>query len=219
MSVRRRTSNFLIASNGLWSCDMIAALNWIVPTWFALWKKSAWGWFEFQRNHHLEDMARGRSSEGRNLTKAFGETSEAVLMSNLHLAYDLGIVSDAGIETTASALMGFLLATAAHPDETKAVQCEIDQVVGRGRLPALEHQAALPLVGAYINEVMRWRPVTHGGLPHSNLEDELYNGYIIPKGSVILADTMYEDTPILVASLPRYRQNFCLPLSLAMKTL
>jgi cytochrome P450 len=33
---------------------------------------------------------------------------------------------------------------------------------------------------------MRWRPILPGGVPHSNLDEDTYMGYRIPKGFIIL---------------------------------
>ncbi|KAF2744172.1 cytochrome P450 [Sporormia fimetaria CBS 119925] len=37
-----------------------------------------------------------------------------------------------------------------------------------------------------IDEVFRWRYFVPGGIPHSNIRDDYYNGYLIPKGSVVI---------------------------------
>lgn len=40
-----------------------------------------------------------------------------------------------------------------------------------------------------MKEVLRWRPVAVlGGTPHASTEDDVYEGFFIPKGSTILAN-------------------------------
>jgi cytochrome P450 len=68
---------------------------------------------------------------------------------------------------------------ATHPS-TKA-QEEIDSVNGTHRLLEFENCPSLPYVGAS-REVMRWKPVLPLGLPHAATEDDVYDGYFIPKG-------------------------------------
>ena len=46
---------------------------------------------------------------------------------------------------------------ALHPHVLKRAQSEIDEVVGRERLPNFDDQASLPYVDAIIKEVIRWR--------------------------------------------------------------
>ncbi|KAF8911208.1 cytochrome P450 [Mucidula mucida] len=55
-------------------------------------------------------------------------------------------------------------------------QAEIDDVVGPGRLP---------YVNALLKEVLRVHPPVPTGLPHSATEDDIHDGYFIPKGSII----------------------------------
>jgi hypothetical protein len=45
----------------------------------------------------------------------------------------------------------------------KAVQAELDSVVGRSRLPTFNDQKDLPLLNAFIKEVHRFRPVSSSG--------------------------------------------------------
>jgi len=39
-----------------------------------------------------------------------------------------------------------------------------------------------------MKETLRWNAIIHMGLPHVTLEDDTYNGYFIPKGSLVLAN-------------------------------
>lgn len=50
-----------------------------------------------------------------------------------------------------------------YPEVMKRAQIEIDQVVGRDRLPTFEDAVDLPYVDALICEVLRWCPVTPMG--------------------------------------------------------
>ena len=44
----------------------------------------------------------------------------------------------------------------------------------------------MPYTDAVYREVMRMRPVLPMGLPHTSTEDDVYNGYLIPKGRILL---------------------------------
>jgi cytochrome P450 len=41
---------------------------------------------------------------------------------------------------------------------------ELDEVVGKNRLPSFDDMPSLPTVRAVIKEVLRWRPVVPTGL-------------------------------------------------------
>ena len=44
------------------------------------------------------------------------------------------------------------------PDTMRKAQAELDEVVGRHRLPTFKDKEKLPYVRAMVNEVLRWRP-------------------------------------------------------------
>ena len=92
--------------------------------------------------------------------------------------------SSAGFETTATALMWWILAMVAFPEVQSRAQAELDAVVGRGRLPTFSDAPRLPYVRAVAREVIRWRPAARLGTPHTIAEDDWYEGMFIPKGSV-----------------------------------
>jgi len=72
------------------------------------------------------------------------------------------------------------------PQAATKAQQEIDRVVGPDRLPTWEDEQDLPYVRALIKETLRWRPVNKFGMPHCTSEDDWYEGFFIPKGSVIM---------------------------------
>ncbi|RDB29405.1 hypothetical protein Hypma_016002 [Hypsizygus marmoreus] len=94
----------------------------------------------------------------------------------------------AGADTTVSALGSFFYAMLCNPRAQKRGQEEIDAVIGKHRLPQYGDRSSLPYVEAIYREIMRWRPVTPLGVAHSTSEDDIYNGYFIPKGTVVLAN-------------------------------
>ncbi|RDW64567.1 cytochrome P450 [Aspergillus mulundensis] len=91
-----------------------------------------------------------------------------------------------GADTTVSTIATFFLAMVLYPDVQKRAQEEIDRVVGRGRLPGFSDRANLPYINAVVKEALRWHPVAPMGVAHSSMEDDTYDGYHIPKGSIIL---------------------------------
>ncbi|GJJ09727.1 hypothetical protein Clacol_003951 [Clathrus columnatus] len=97
-----------------------------------------------------------------------------------------GGIFGAGSATTTSALHSFMLAMVMFPRVQKRAQEELDHVLGLGRLPTFEDQSQLPYIGAIVREVLRWFPVTPSALPHTTTEDDVYKGYLIPKGTILI---------------------------------
>ena len=99
-------------------------------------------------------------------------------------------------------MMTFFLAMLLHPDIARKAQQELDVVTGRDRLPTFEDRPRLPFVDAVCKEVLRWQPIaplgtptserpgetseslstSTIGFPHAVTEDDVYNGFFIPKG-------------------------------------
>ncbi|KAH7913776.1 cytochrome P450 [Hygrophoropsis aurantiaca] len=92
----------------------------------------------------------------------------------------------AGAETTQSTLRVFILAMVLYPEVQKRAQALIDSVVGPDRLPNFDDRESLLYIDAILRETMRWNPVFPLGLPHASTEDDIYEGYYIPKGATII---------------------------------
>ena len=76
---------------------------------------------------------------------------------------------------------------ALYPDVQRRAQDELDRVVGSDRLPEFDDLDNMPYIRATVMEAMRWMPVTPFGVPHAVMEDDLYKGYYIPHGCVVIA--------------------------------
>ncbi|CEL01369.1 hypothetical protein ASPCAL00953 [Aspergillus calidoustus] len=83
-----------------------------------------------------------------------------------HIAYIGGVLMEGGSDTTASTLLSFLLAMVKYPRVFRKAQEQVDQVCGIEHSPSFEHLAQLPYVKHCVSEVLRWRPVAAGGIPH-----------------------------------------------------
>ncbi|KAG2115720.1 cytochrome P450 [Suillus discolor] len=97
-------------------------------------------------------------------------------------------VYSAGMETTATVLQTFLLAMVLFPDIQVRARAEIDQVVRHDKMPCLDDRASLPYIDAILREVMRWYPITPLGFAHATLDDDVYEGHFIPKGTTVMVN-------------------------------
>jgi len=91
-----------------------------------------------------------------------------------------------GAETSVGTIQTFFLAMLLNPEVVKKAQMEIDSVIGPDRLPNFEDRSRLPYINAIVQETMRWHPITPMGLPHVSTQDDIYKGFLIPKGSIVL---------------------------------
>ncbi|KAG6917177.1 hypothetical protein DXG01_003613 [Tephrocybe rancida] len=100
-----------------------------------------------------------------------GEIDPGVTIEHIQGASAITYI--AGAETTSSTLSTFILALLLHPECQIKAQEEIDRVLGPGRLPEFSDRDSLPYVGC---------------VPHYTMEDDVYNGMFIPKGSIVIAN-------------------------------
>ncbi|KAG1747528.1 cytochrome P450 [Suillus occidentalis] len=91
----------------------------------------------------------------------------------------------AGFETSTSLLHSFILAMVLYPRVQAKAQAEIDTVVDSTRLPTFEDRPSLPYVEAILRELLRWTTSLPLAVPHATLDDDVFEGYFIPKGACV----------------------------------
>lgn len=114
--------------------------------------------------------------------------------------------STAGAETTTGVIMTFILAMLTCQDVQHRAQSEIDSVVGYQRLPTFSDINGLPYFSAMIKEVLRcvffsywinmfnvldcvrWNPIGPLGVPHATTDEDVYEGYCIPKDCLVISN-------------------------------
>ncbi|KAI5824986.1 cytochrome P450 [Schizophyllum commune Tattone D] len=124
-----------------------------------------------------------------------GETYE---MTHEDIQGAAGAIFAAGQDTTWATLTVFVLNMVLNPDVQHEAQEEIDRVVGRDRLPSFTDRASMPYLDHVLLETLRWCPVSPLGVPHKSLEDDIYRGMYIPKGTIVYANAraMCHDTRV-----------------------
>ncbi|KAF8875230.1 cytochrome P450 [Infundibulicybe gibba] len=90
----------------------------------------------------------------------------------------------AGTDSTLSTINTFILAMTCYPEAQKKAQQEMDLVFGQSRLPEFSDRQSLPYLAALIKEVLRCK-----ALPHVLIQDDVYEGYHIPRDSVVFGNT------------------------------
>ncbi|PCH38747.1 cytochrome P450 [Wolfiporia cocos MD-104 SS10] len=94
-----------------------------------------------------------------------------------------------GSDTSVSALESFFLIMLLYPEVQRKAQAELDCVLEPGQLPKFSDRSRLRYLSALLLEVHRWNPVVPISIPHCVTEDNVFQGYLIPKGSSVIANT------------------------------
>ncbi|KAJ8917683.1 hypothetical protein NQ315_005130 [Exocentrus adspersus] len=98
----------------------------------------------------------------------------------------MGDLFSAGMETIKSSLQWAVLFMLHNTDKMRAVQEELDQVVGRQRLPKLEDLAYLPVTESTILEVLRISSIVPMGTTHAPTKDVNLNGFHLPQHAQVV---------------------------------
>jgi cytochrome P450 len=116
------------------------------------------------------------------LTKTLLSVHEQEGLDDLDISMLVSAFMVDDVETTASVMQWFTALIPAYPEVQRKAQEELDRVVGRGRLPAVEDEANLPYCHAIIKEVERCFNPIWLGTPHAASQNFEYEGKLIPKG-------------------------------------
>ncbi|KAJ7690142.1 cytochrome P450 [Mycena rosella] len=185
---------------GRFLVDVIPALKY-VPAWFpgasfkrkaAEWKKLIQEMVDLPFAASKDAMARGierPSFIASRLTATDDGNDEAALELDIKQVSATMYATDARNGHGRATLLMFLRAMMENPNAQKMAQQEIDAVIRPGHLPGFEDEDQLPYLTAVVKETMRWWPVAPMGVPHAVTEDDIYRGYRIPAGSVIIANS------------------------------
>lgn len=102
-------------------------------------------------------------------------------------SYITGTLLEAGSDTSANTLLGFICAMLVFPEVQRRAQSELDQVVGADRMPQPQDEPRLQYIRGCVKESLRWMPTTIlGAIPHALTQDDHYMGFRLPKGAGVL---------------------------------
>ncbi|KAF9043117.1 putative monooxygenase [Panaeolus papilionaceus] len=115
-----------------------------------------------------------------------------------------------GLDTNMSSALTFFMAMILNPRVQKKAQAELDEVVGKDRLPSIADQANLPYIRSIMAEVFRYFPAIPLSIPHASTQDDEYNGIFIPKGSLIMPNVwhMLHDSEIYPSPMEFFPERY-----------
>ncbi|KJA26058.1 hypothetical protein HYPSUDRAFT_64270 [Hypholoma sublateritium FD-334 SS-4] len=93
------------------------------------------------------------------------------------------------IDTTSALILTWVLAMVQYPEIQKRAQAHIDAVTRKIRLPEFSDRNSLPYIEAILLEALRWHPIVPLAAPHRAIEEDEYDGYRIPAGATVIANT------------------------------
>lgn len=94
--------------------------------------------------------------------------------------------SPSDLPQTMYSMQVFFLAMVRFPEVQRKAQQELDAIISPDRLPEFADKEALPYINAVMKEVVRWHSVVPLGVSHYTTEEDEYNGYRIPAGTIIM---------------------------------
>ncbi|KAF5377278.1 hypothetical protein D9615_006445 [Tricholomella constricta] len=193
----RATLEFSLATApGAFVVDLLPVLQYI-PDWFpgAGFKKTAKAWRQTAirlkddpYEHIKEQVEKGVAVPSFTTSLVERNANPTPEEEDIYKWASAGFYSG-GADTSVSAISSFFLAMVLHPDVQRKARDELIRVVGSGRLPTFKDRDRLPYINALLKEVLRWNPVAPLALPHRLIQDDVYEGYHLPAGSIVFANT------------------------------
>ncbi|KAF8184106.1 cytochrome P450 [Mycena galopus ATCC 62051] len=176
--------------------DVIPILR-FVPSWFpgAGWKKKVKVY-----RHSLQRMTddpyewtKQQVRAGSHVHSFVGDQIEPRTQLTLEeeniIKLAAGGIFSGGADAPVAAVRCFMLAMNLQITEQTKAQEELDAVLGPGVLPTLADRNQLPYCNALFTEVLRRYTLGPLAFPHVTDEDDVHDGYFIPKGSILIPNT------------------------------
>ncbi|KAL5590117.1 hypothetical protein FOVSG1_011984 [Fusarium oxysporum f. sp. vasinfectum] len=162
-----------------------------LPAAISPWHKAADKLFNEQKDLNLHLLNLGNDSSGWNATKQARSLAAKYAkepISDLDLAFTLATSVQGGIETSTRTMLWLFIAAAANKSFMKRAHAVLDAVVGRDRLPRFSDRSSLTYIDAIVSELLRWRPISPGGVPRRADKQDDFKGISIAKNAMVLTN-------------------------------
>ncbi|ESK84360.1 cytochrome p450 [Moniliophthora roreri MCA 2997] len=167
-----------------------------LPDFMSKWKRDSKAKHRAQTEKFLsyflpiKEATLQKRETGSSFCSMLAKMQEQVCLNDLESAWLAAAMCIAAFETTETTLNWLVLAMITFPEVQRKAQEELDRVIGRARIPTLNDLDSLSYMRAVVKEVLRWRPALPTSLFHASLEDDIYEGYYIPKGCLVIPNVL-----------------------------
>ncbi|CAG7852712.1 O-methylsterigmatocystin oxidoreductase Short=OMST oxidoreductase; AltName: Full=Aflatoxin B synthase; AltName: Full=Aflatoxin biosynthesis protein Q; AltName: Full=Cytochrome P450 64 [Serendipita indica DSM 11827] len=172
----------------IWSVDIFPPLRYL-PTWipgFTFPKIGA-------RAYYLASQIRYWSFGAVKKAVAEGSADDSLvsrylanpIVSEDNLRDAVAVMWGAGADTTVTSIVNFLFSIVVFPEWQIKIQEEIDEVVGHDQVPNINNISKLKIFNAVWKESFRWNASVPLGVPHMSTQEDVWNGYYIPKQTIL----------------------------------
>ncbi|EXJ93192.1 hypothetical protein A1O3_01749 [Capronia epimyces CBS 606.96] len=165
-----------------------------LPTWLQWWRPRGERLFEYTKKVYKTqlDGVKARLEKGQQrdcFAVDFLNSNKDGYFDETQQLFTLGTLMEAGSDTTRVSLGQMIAGAATYPDWVQRARAQLDRVCGANaeRLPEWTDRDELPYITATVKEIFRWRPnIAEIGAPTSLTQDDEYEGYRFPKGTVFV---------------------------------
>ncbi|XP_072120915.1 cytochrome P450 1C2 [Mobula birostris] len=146
--------------------------------------------FEFVRSKVEQHRCTYRPGTTRDMSDALigaleGDRPAKEALSREHVEGSITDILGASQDTTSTALSWVLFHLIQFPQLQARLQRDIDEVVGRDRLPGAHDKARLPYLEAFLYEILRFTSFVPMTIPHATTSPVDIKGYHIPQDTVV----------------------------------
>jgi cytochrome P450 len=189
-------ANKVVSGGGIWPVDVFPSLKHL-PMWFpgagfkrsaVIWKAMVEDFVDRPYEWTKSEMRKGTAVSSFCTTLLEQDSKTADEQYEDDVKWTANSMYSGSADTTMTLMTQFILAMIMNPEVLAKAHEEIDRVVGNDRLPTFEDRPNLPYIECVMNESLRWGPSLPLSLPHRLMEDNVYRGMFIPKGSLIFGN-------------------------------
>lgn len=173
----------------------ILPISRLLPSWFPGLKYPAFA----KKGRELVSAIRNRGFDLVKTEIERGSVNLSIVSKHIHESeFDPDVLQNAtammylgGVDTISTALSSFFCHMLMFPDVQKQIQAEVDSEVTSGELPTSKQAVAMKYLGVAWKESLRLAPPFPTSVPHVNTSDDVFKGYYIPKGTLLITNVMF----------------------------
>ncbi|KAK5265692.1 hypothetical protein LTR99_008830 [Exophiala xenobiotica] len=162
-----------------------------LPLWMQWWRAKGLTMFEESKRVYGKEVDRVKARILKGDARPcfaidFLKETEKSNMDDDQKLFALGSLLEAGSDTSRMTMSQLIAAAVLQPDWVERAREQLDRVCGDAkRLPRFEDKPNLPFITAAVKEGFRWYPFGPIGVPHMMSQDDEYEGYKLPAGTMV----------------------------------